>query len=666
MSARMACVAVMWLLAGGLCTGAEKEAPSRPNIILFLVDDMGWMDCGAYGSKYYETPNMDRFAAQAMRFTDAYAQPLCSPTRASILSGQYSARHGVTSASGHMPPQPPGHVFLPEKGPPGVPLLLPESKNYLDPSQYTLAEALRDAGYRTGHFGKWHLGTTRPHWPEEQGFDLAFHCHPDPGPPGNYFSPYGVIAEGTPGGKLRVGTITDGPPGEYITDRVTDEAIEFLESNSKRPFFLNLWHYGVHGPWGHKEAYTAEFAKKTDPTGRQGNPIMASMLKSIDESLGRVLDKLDELGLAKNTIVIFVSDNGGNTHSNTAEDAKTLRRKADDPLLRDWRKWAGTQPPTSNAPLRSGKGRLYEGGVRVPLMIRWPGRIAAGTNSDAIVGCIDLYPTIVDLVGLGMPPAQKVDGVSLAPILRGEAGSVRDTYFIWFPHLVPGVAVRQGDWKLIRRFQERPGEYEGLHELFNLREDLGETTNLAAKMPEKVKELDALIDAFVEDTGAAYPKPNPDYRPGAAAKPAGDGLGGLAQGIVPRFCKATVAAGALRVEADGRTPFLGISQMRRAGPLVLKLRARSAAGGPGKVQWKTAAQAVFPDAGQTAEFAIPAGGDWHDVSVTLPIEGQAGIVRVYLPAREAAVEIDSIQLLSAQGTEPVKAWEFGGVAGSEP
>ncbi len=669
MSARMAWVAVMWLMAGGMCAWAEGEAaPRRPNVVLFLVDDMGWMDCGAYGSKYYETPNMDRFAAQAMRFTDAYAQPLCSPTRASILSGQYSARHGVTSASGHMPPQPPGHVFLPEKGPPGMPLLLPESKNYLDPSQYTLAEALRDAGYRTGHFGKWHLGTTRPHWPEEQGFDVAFHCHPDPGPPGNYFSPYGVVAEGTPGGKLRVGTITDGPPGEYITDRVTDEAIRFIENNSKRPFFVNLWHYGVHGPWGHKEAYTAALAKKTDPTGRQGNPIMASMLKSIDESLGRVLDKLDELGLAKDTIVIFVSDNGGNTHSNTAEDAKALRRKADDPLLRDWRKWAGTQPPTNNAPLRSGKGRLYEGGVRVPLMVRWPGRIAAGKGSDAIVGCIDLYPTIVDLAGLGVPPAQKVDGLSLAPILRGEAESVRDTYFIWFPHLVPGVVVRQGDWKLIRRFQERPGEYEGLHELFNLKEDLGETTNLAAKMPEKVKELNALIDAFVEDTGAAYPKPNPDYRPGAAAtaKPTGDGLGGLAQGIVPRFCKATVAAGALRVEADGRTPFLGISQMRRAGPLVLKLRARSAAGGPGKVQWKTAAQEVFPDAGQTVEFAIPAGSNWHDVSVALPIEGQAGIVRVYLPAREAPVEIDSIQFLPAQGGEPVRAWEFGGVAGSEP
>ncbi len=186
--------------------------PKQPNVILFLVDDMGWMDCGVYGSKYYETPNIDRLAKQSMRFTDAYSCPLCSPTRASILTGQYSARHGITSATGHLPPQDPNASLMPTKAPANQQYLMPVSKNYLEPSLYTLAEAMRDGGYRTAHIGKWHLGLTQPHWPEAQGFDFAFHCHPDPGPPGDYFSPYGVSSSGNPGAKSKVGTITDGPP----------------------------------------------------------------------------------------------------------------------------------------------------------------------------------------------------------------------------------------------------------------------------------------------------------------------------------------------------------------------------------------------------------------------------------------------------------------------
>lgn len=252
-------MAVYLLIAAAIGAGsvsnaqenATKTSNRRPNIILFLVDDMGWMDCGVYGSKYYETPNMDRFATKAMRFTDAYAQPLCSPTRACILTSKYSARHGITSATGHLPPQPAGYNFLSDAGARAQGMLVPESKNFLEPSEYTLAEALRDGGYRTAHIGKWHLGLTRPYWPEQQGFDVAFHCHPDPGPPGNYFSPYGVKLDGEPRGQNRVGTITDGLAGEYIVDRLADEAVKFIAANRDRPFFLNLWNYGVHGPWGH-------------------------------------------------------------------------------------------------------------------------------------------------------------------------------------------------------------------------------------------------------------------------------------------------------------------------------------------------------------------------------------------------------------------------------
>ncbi len=380
---------------------AGAVAPTRkPNVVLFLVDDMGWMDCGVYGSQYYETPNADRFAQRAMLFTNAYAQPLCSPSRASLLTGQYSARHRITTASGHQPPQPAGHVFLRELAPANVPMLLPESQNYLDPSQITLAETLKSAGYRTAHVGKWHVGLMPPHWPEQQGFDVAFHCHPDPGPPGEYFSPYGVTAEGNPTAKHKVGTITDGPPGEYIVDRQAAEAVEFIRSCEKdEPFFLNLWCYGVHGPWGHKEEYTKYFAAKKDPTGRQGNPIMASMLKSVDDCFGRLLDELDSRGIADNTIVIFYSDNGGNEHSNVPGTAKTKaaeNNKSD--FLKDWRKWAGNQPPTKNTPLRDGKGTLYEGGTRVPLMWAWAGHIQPGSTHEAIVGPIDLYPTLIDLL----------------------------------------------------------------------------------------------------------------------------------------------------------------------------------------------------------------------------------------------------------------------------
>jgi arylsulfatase A-like enzyme len=299
-------------------------------------------------------------------------------------------------------------------------MLLPESKNYLEPSQITLAETLRSAGYRTAHIGKWHLGLTKPYWPEEQGFDVAFHCHPDPGPPGSYFSPYGVKPDGVPTSKNRIGTITDGPDGEYIVDRLADEAVKFIDGSKDKPFFLNLWCYGVHGPWGHKEEYTKAFMTKKDPTGRQGNPIMASMLKSVDECFGRILDELQKQGIAENTIVIFNSDNGGNTHSNVPGNAKT--EKAEEggkaTALADWRKWAGDQPPTMNTPLRDGKGTLYEGGTRVPLMWAWAGKIKPGTTSDAVVGHIDLYPTLLDLLGLKKPESQILYGVSNAKVLK--------------------------------------------------------------------------------------------------------------------------------------------------------------------------------------------------------------------------------------------------------
>jgi arylsulfatase A-like enzyme len=628
------------------------DAPAKPNVVLFLVDDMGWMDSTPYGSQYYETPNMERLARQAMRFTSAYALPLCSPTRASILTGQYSSRHGITSASGHRPPAPPGQSRYPEKALPNRRFIYPQSKNFLDPGLVTLAEVLRKAGYRTGHFGKWHLGLLPQHWPNQQGFETTWHCAPDPGPP-SYFSPYGVHAEGRPTGQHKVGNITDGPKGEYITDRLTDEALKFIDKHRNEPFFLNLWQYGVHGPWGHKEAYTRVFARKKDPRDKQGNPIMASMLKSVDESLGRVLDKLDELDLTRNTLFIFYSDNGGNTHSNTPDSRQMQNIKPGHPryaFVLDWKKWAGAQPPTNNAPLREGKGRIYEGGTRVPLMVRWPGKIKPGSTSDAIVGPIDLYPTILDALGLSLPRGHIVDGISFLPVLKQTGKLERDTYFTWFPHLIPAVSVRQGDWKLIRRFEPHPN-YPEIRELYNLKDDIGETKNLAAMMPDKVKQLDALIDRFIQDTGALVPKPNPAFR---------EATNDPTAGLVPRMCKVSLKEGVLHVEAAGRAPFLGTAQVKHTGPLTLKLRIRSSKGGRGKVQWKTATQENFPRTGQVVEFTIPAGDRWQEVTIDLPVKGKTAIVRLYLPAVEAAVEIQSIAYYAAKSTRPLRIWNFAG------
>lgn len=615
---------------------------AKPNVVLFLADDMGWMDSGVYGSQYYETPNIDRFAKRAMRFTNAYAQPLCSPTRASLLTGQYSARHGITTASGHQPPQPANHEFLPKTAPPNAPMLLPESKNYLEPSQFTLAEILKGSGYRTAHIGKWHLGLTQPHWPEQQGFDVAFHCHPDPGPPGNYFSPYGVKQEGEPRGQQRVGTITDGPEGEYIVDRQAVEAVKFIQGSKDGPFFLNLWCYGVHGPWGHKKEYTKAFAAKKDPSGRQGNPIMASMLKSVDECFGRILDELDKQGIADNTIVIFTSDNGGNTHSNTIEEGKKSANE-------DWQKWAGLQPPTMNTPLRDGKGTLYEGGTRVPMMWSWAGKIKPGSTSDAVVGPIDVYPTMIDLLGIAKPEQQTFDGVSYAKVLKDEGELSRVAYFNYHPHAgaqrAGGVWARSGDFKLLRWFGN-----PNTHELYNLKEDTSEANDLSAKMPDKVKELSTLIDGFLEDTGATYPRPNPAYKPVAAKTPTvnTDPL----ENWKERGCKATVADGILTIENTGKASaaFLGHGMAKMNGPAVVKLRVRSAKGGAGKIDSlpKTSAD---PSVIHSTPLEVKA-GEWQDLKVELQEKAPLGTMRVYLPDSE----IDFIEVTPANGK--AQRWDF--------
>ena len=360
------------------------------------------------------------------------------------------------------------------------------------------------------------------------------------------------------------------------------------------------------------------------------------------QSVGRVMQKLAELGIDGNTVVVFTSDNGGNEHSNTIAEGKKSANEA-------WQKWAGLQPPTMNTPLRDGKGTLYEGGTRVPMMWSWAGKIAPGSLSAAVVGPIDVYPTVIDLLGIAKPEAQIFDGVSYAKVLKGEGELDRQAYFNYHPHAgvnrAGGVWVRSGDFKLLRWFGN-----PSTHELYNLREDLSEATDLSAKLPQKVKELDTLIDGFLKDTGATYPRPNPAYKLVAAKAPtkAPDPLGGWKI----RLCTASLANGMMTVKGAAKpgTAFLGHAMSRMNGPAVLKLRVRSQTGGAGKID-------TFPkgSADPTGMVSTPfeiKPGDWQEFSIDLKTSGPLGTLRLYLPD----CDIDSIEIAPAKGK--AEHWNF--------
>jgi arylsulfatase A-like enzyme len=627
-------------------TPAASQAADRPNVILFLVDDMGWMDSGVYGSQYYETPNMDRLAARGMRFTDAYsANPLCSPTRASILTGKYPARLGFTTASGHQPPQPEGTSPYRAGARPEEKWILPASRNFLPLEEVTVAESFRAAGYRTGHFGKWHLGLEPRHWPEQQGFDVKFHGAPDPGPP-SYHSPYG----------FKAGNVTNGPDGEYITDRLADEAVKFIEANRERPFLMHMWQYGVHGPWGHKEEITRTFVDKKDPRGMQANPIMASMLKSVDESLGRVVAKLDELGLTENTIIIFSSDNGGNIHSNLPGDKRSNVGPGHPQYekVQDYHKWADHLAPTNNAPLKMGKSWLYEGGVRVPLVVVWPGVVRPETTCDTPVMSIDFYPTMLEMARVARPEAQKHDGLSLVPLLKQKGELDRDLLFNYFPHSSAakpgGVTVRSGDWKLIRWWHTSP-EFPSEHELYNLREDIGETTNLVKERPEIFQRLSAELDRFLAEVAVAPPIPNPAYDP----------RGARLQSWVPKACQVEMADAGLRIQIEGPRAFLAMTNLAKldhSGPVTLKLNVRSALDGQFACQWRSAAQESFPTEGQLVRVPFSGRDQWQEVSLELPVEGKLQHIRIYFPADAKTVELESVSINAQQPAKPLRTWDF--------
>ncbi|MHC4331350.1 MAG: sulfatase, partial [Planctomycetota bacterium] len=382
------------------CLMGVESARKRPNIIFVLIDDMGWRDLGCCGSTYYETPNIDRLASQGMIFTDAYScGPNCAPTRASLMSGQYTPRHGIVTVGNS------------DRGPAHLRKLIPiENKTVLDAKITTIAEALKPAGYVSASMGKWHLGNDPGHGPVGQGFDLNVGGY-EAGHPRSYFSPY------------KNPELMDGPEGEYLTDRLTDEALKFIEANRDKPFFLYLPHYAVHTPIRAKKDMITKYKAK-QPSNGQGNPTYAAMIESTDQGVGRIMAKLDKLGLTDETIVIFSSDNGG------VGGYKELGIKGGE--------------ITSNTPLRGGKGMLYEGGIRVPLFVRWPGVVRPGSRCDAPVITIDFYPTLLEIVDTPRPAQQELDGRSIVPLLKGAGSLKRQAIFWHFPAYLQGSG---GTWR---------------------------------------------------------------------------------------------------------------------------------------------------------------------------------------------------------------------------
>jgi arylsulfatase A len=465
--------------------GAEKPL----NVVLILVDDMGWMDLSCQGSRYYQTPNVDRLAKEGMRFTNGYAAcAVCSPTRAAVMTGRYPARIGVTDwirarfqrgGKGTPKQNPTAYVGGKRK------LLCPPNPFWMEHEEVTIAEMLKAKGYVSCHIGKWHLGD--PAWyPEHQGFDVNI-AGCDLGQPPSYFDPYTSTRY-----KFDAANIKPRKTGEYLTDREGDDAASFIKKNKDRPFFLYMAHYAVHTPIQARADLTKKYeakAKQQD-TGPQKNAKYAAMVHSVDDACGKIMKSLKDAGVDDRTLVIFTSDNGG------------------------------LRGPTHNAPLRSGKGFPFEGGIRVPFIVRWPSVVKAGTVSDEPVMSIDLLPTIAAATGVSLPKDRSIDGLSLVPVLsdadgdkkrEGEkvvGGKLGRTALYWhFPHYRhspgPYSIVREGDWKLIKY-------YEGKKYLFNLAKDLEEANDLSVSMPDKVAALEKQLMSHLKSVQAKLPRANPN------------------------------------------------------------------------------------------------------------------------------------------------------------
>lgn len=471
------------LALAGCASQGVFPAADAPNVVVIHVDDLGWADLACQGSTFFETANIDRLAREGVRFTEAYAAcAVCSPSRAALQTGRWPARIGVTDwirakfqRPGSETPRAAPTEFV---GGPAKPLLCPPNPFWMELSEVTIGERLQAAGYRTCHIGKWHLGD-EAWYPQHQGYDENYGgC--DYGQPPSYFDPYARegLANGIPGLPPR-------REGEYLTDREADEAAGFIARNRDRRFFLHYAPYAVHTPIQAVEELTEYYRAKRSEGSPQKNAKYAAMVHSMDQAVGRILDELERHGLTEKTLIVFTSDNGG------------------------------LVGPTHNLDLRSGKGFPYEGGLRVPHIVRWPGTIVGGRVIEGPICGIDVLPTVCEAVGLEVPAG--IDGTSYWPVLRGEGGVVERPLFFHFPHYrytaeVPYSVVRRGSWKLIKRYEDRfVGGGGTWYELFDLAADPSEKDDVSKRHPDVVRELDALLTDHLDAVGAQMPRANPAF-----------------------------------------------------------------------------------------------------------------------------------------------------------
>ena len=634
-------------LVATLAMGADFNR--QPNVVFIVADDLGWSDTTLFGTtRFYKTPNIERLAARGMTFTRAYsASPLCSPTRASILTGLSPARHGITSPSCHLPtvtlkatPKP--------SGPPDAKATVLTSVSRLDRKYKTLAETLKDNGYATGHFGKWHLGA-EPYSPLQQGFDVDVPHHPGPGPAGSYVAPW----------KFKDFDHDPDIPDEHIEDRMAKEAVAFMERHRDKPFFLNYWMFSVHAPFDAKRNLIDKYRKQVDKTNPQRSPTYAAMIESMDDAVGTLLDTLDRLNISDNTIIVFASDNGGNMYNQVD----------------------GTSP-TSNAPLRGGKATMWEGGVRGPAIVVYPEHVEAGTRSKEMIQSCDFYPTLLQLTGI--ESQQSFDGISIVPALHGGTLQ-REAIFTYFPHqtrvpdwLPPSVSVHAGDWKLIRFFHgESPGKHS--YKLFNLESDIGEQINLAADNPAQVQELDMLISEFLKETNAVVPLPNPRFDPATydakmigKAKLKSTGRPQRSDSKKPQLkakpvagwqsggtCLVALKDGSLIVTSSGGDPHLSFKLPTEVPQeeLILKLTMSSDSKGSGHIFWQERGviPAFFRD--RSRSFEVQHDSQPHDYSISWSAKNPVVAVRIDPSTAPGKITISRIRLVDEDGKE-VYRWKF--------
>ncbi|MEO2022343.1 MAG: sulfatase [Pirellulaceae bacterium] len=460
------------LLASSQAALAKAPTPARLNIIVLLADDMGWNGPSCYGSDLHRTPNLDQLAKRGMKFTNAYAAcTVCSPTRAAMMTGKYPARLHLTD-------------WIAGQNRPWEILSIPDWNKRLELSETTIAEALKKVGYRTAHVGKWHLGS-EGHMPQHQGFEINVGGTLRGGPSGGYFLPNKM-------------NLPEAKQGEYLTDHLTTQALKIIDNWQDEPFFLHFAYYTVHTPIQGKPDLVRQYQARVRPGATHTNATYAAMFHSLDESVGRIVRKLEQLKIADRTVILFTSDNGGLT--------QRLGKKTN---------------ITDNAPLRRGKGSAYEGGVRVPMIVHWPGVTKAGSSCDTPVMTIDYFPTIMQITaaGPGRTPQHKVDGKSFVPLLQGKPGISRDALFWHYPHYHAGGdhpygAIRNGNWKLIEFYHDQSIE------LYDLDKDIGEAKNLATREPEMARRLRGQLQNWRRSVAAQMPTRNPRYDPGKALLPA--------------------------------------------------------------------------------------------------------------------------------------------------